>query len=211
MLYLNTRIHFNKVWIVISVYQKLQCSCIDISNIFTKTDCCIKNLLSCLVWNGKCRRILYDLLVTSLHRAVTVEQMHNIAVIISDHLNLNMLWSFQIFLNENHIITESFFRFISRLVKFLFQISRIIDNTHPTSATTVGSFQHNRISDHVCDLRCLFIRFHRVIYSRDDRYICCNGNLFGRNLISHCSHNITGRSNKCNAILFTCIYKLRIL
>ena len=211
MLYLNTRVHFNKVWIVISVYQELQCSCIDISNIFTKTDCRIKNLLSCLVWNGKCRCILYDLLMTSLHRAVTIEQMHNIAVIISDHLNLNMLWSFQILLNEDHIITESFFRFISRLVEFFFQISRIIDNTHTTSATTVGSFQHDRISDHVCDLCCLFIRLHSMIYSRDNRYICCNGNLFGRNLISHCSHNITGRSNKCNAILFTCIYKLRIL
>ena len=137
--------------------------------------------------------------------------MYNIPVIVADNLNLNMLWPSQIFFDENHIITKSLFRFILCLVKFLLQIFFPVYNSHTTATTAVTCLKHNRISNLRRNLLCLFHLLNRIIYTRDNRYICLNRNLLRGNLISHRIHNVTAWSDKHNSIFLTGICKIRIL
>ena len=49
-----------------------------------------------------------------------------------------------------------------------------------------------------------------MIYTWDDRYVCLDSHLFGGNLVSHGVHNVAGRSDKCDAVSFAGIYKIRV-
>ena len=83
MLHLDTRIHFDKVWIVVCINQELQSTCIAVANCLGKADCRVKNNLTGLIRDRKCRCILYHFLMPALYGTVTVIQMNDISVIIT--------------------------------------------------------------------------------------------------------------------------------
>ena len=122
-----------------------------------------------------------------------------------------MFWCTQIFLNEDLVITKRFFRLIFCFVKFFFQIFHCVYDTHTTSATAVGSFQHDRKTNLCCDFCCCINIFNCVVNTRNNRYLGIDCHFFGRNFVTHCIHDLAGRSDKYNAVSFTGIYKIRIL
>ena len=122
-----------------------------------------------------------------------------------------MLWCTQIFLNKDLVVTECFLGFVFCFVKLFLQIFHRVYDTHTASATTVGSFQHNRKTDFGCNFCCCVNIFDRVINTGNNRYLRINGHFFGRNLIAHCIHDLAGRSDKYDAVSLTGIYKIRIL
>ena len=94
--------------------------------------------------------------MTTLHGAVTIVKVNNVAVIICKHLYFDMLWSTDIFFDENLVVTKSFLGFIAGFTVFLRHVFSIVDDTHTTSAAAVGSFQHNRIANHISNLHDFF-------------------------------------------------------
>ena len=57
--------------------------------------------------------IFDNFLMAALHGAVTIVKVNNIAVIICKHLYFDMLWSADVFLDEDLVITESLLGFIA--------------------------------------------------------------------------------------------------
>ena len=149
--------------------------------------------------------------MTTLHGAVTIVKVNNIAVIICKHLYFDMLWSADVFLDEDLVITESLFGFVAGLAVFLRHIFSAVDNTHTAAAAAVGGFQHNRITDHFSNFHDFFFCLQCVIYTRDDRNTGFDSHLFGRNLITHGIHDVFGRSDKYDAGFCAGLNKVRIL
>ena len=94
--------------------------------------------------------------MTALNRTVTIIKVNNIAVVISKYLYFDMLWSTDIFFDENLVVTKSFLGFIAGFTVFLRHVFSIVDDTHTTSAAAVGGFQHNRIANHISNLHDFF-------------------------------------------------------
>ena len=88
---LDARIHFDKVKLVrVRIDQKFDRACILIADFFTNRDRSIAQRLTNFrqqVWG---RSNFNDLLVTSLHRTITFIQVHQIAVLVAEQLDLDM-------------------------------------------------------------------------------------------------------------------------
>ena len=210
MFYLDSRVHLDKVWMILVIHKEFQCSRIPVTHFFHKADRAFKNLLTNRFRYGKGRRIFNHLLMTALYRTVTVIKMYRIAVFIGNHLNLDMFRTSQIFFNENLFITKSFSGFFSGFSVSFFQFVFRVYDTHTAAAAAVRCFQHHRITDKICRFLDFIEVFHGFINARYGRNVCCHRHFFGRNFITHRTHHICGRSDKCNTALFTCLCEVRI-
>ena len=60
------------------------------------------------------RRVLDDLLVAALHRAVALEQVHQVAVVVAQHLHLDVLGPHDQLLQEQRVVAEGLARLGAR-------------------------------------------------------------------------------------------------
>ena len=63
------------------------------------------------------RRDLHHLLMTPLHRAIALVQMQHVAVLVAEHLHLDVLGARNIFFQENRRIAKGAAGFVARLVQ----------------------------------------------------------------------------------------------
>ena len=82
--------------------------------------------------------------------------MDHITKMIAKHLYFDMLWSADVFLDEDLVITESLLGFIAGFTVFLWHIFSAVDDTHTAATAAVGGFQHNRITDHLSNFHDFF-------------------------------------------------------
>lgn len=88
--YPHSRINLDKVITILLINQKLRGSCIPVANAFGQLDGICQNGIASRSRKVLCRCQLHDLLMTSLHRAVTLKEMHHISVAITEQLDFNM-------------------------------------------------------------------------------------------------------------------------
>lgn len=106
MFHLQTGVHFHKVELVCNgVKDELHCSCIPIPNSLCSLHSCLTNIRSQLPVNLRWR-LLNDLLMSPLHRAISLIQMNIVSVLISEDLYLNVPWLLDILFNEHVVIAE---------------------------------------------------------------------------------------------------------
>lgn len=146
MLHLDTRIHFDKIMAAVLVHEELHGTRTAVIDVFCQFDRIIAHRLSLFLGNRQSRGKFHDLLMTALNRTVSLVEMHDIAVLIAQHLNFDMFRLFQILLDKDIVDAESFSRFALRVIEFGNQIFRISYDTHPASAAAGRRFQHNRIT-----------------------------------------------------------------
>lgn len=147
MLHLDTRIHFDKIMAAVLVHEELHGTRTAVIDVFCQFDRIIAHRLSLFLGNRQSRRKFHNLLMTALNRTVSLVEMHDIAVLIAQHLNFDMFRLFQILLDKDIIDAESFSRFaLLRLLNSVIRSSWISYDTHPASAAAGRRFQHNRIT-----------------------------------------------------------------
>src|SRR5215467_16182499 len=61
--------------------------------------------------HARCRRFLEHFLVAALHGAVALEQIYAMAMVVGEHLNLDMAGPEHIFFYQNPIVAEARFGF----------------------------------------------------------------------------------------------------
>src|SRR5699024_6744854 len=75
---------------------------------------------------------LNDLLVTTLDRAVTLEEVNDIAVAVTEELDFNVLGSVEETLDENGAVTEGGAGLGSGTLERVLQFTLLADDTHTT-------------------------------------------------------------------------------
>ncbi len=88
---LNTWVHFDEIELAaVGVLQKLYCSSIFIARAAAQRQSGLTQRFTLFRAHEQRRRTLDDLLVPALHRAVALEQVHQLSVFVGEHLNLDV-------------------------------------------------------------------------------------------------------------------------
>src|SRR4051794_29113508 len=111
MLDLQSRIHLHEVE-AFSVFfgDELDRAGADIRDGARRRDRCLADIEPPLGGKPRRRRLLDDLLVPALDRAVALEQMDDIAVAVAEDLRLDMARAFQIAFEQYGVVAERAFR-----------------------------------------------------------------------------------------------------
>lgn len=130
MLHLKSSVHFHEVELIGNgIKDEFNSSSIDVANSFGSLDSGLTDLLSNLLADLR-RCFLDDFLVTSLHRAVTLIQVHIIAVFITEHLQLNVTRFLDVLLNNDMFITETFEGLTFGSIQLIEEFFFVSHNTH---------------------------------------------------------------------------------
>src|SRR5664280_1307201 len=157
------------------------------------------------------RRLFDDLLVTSLQRALSLAQMHDGAVLVAEHLHLNVSWSYDEALQKEIVVTERGKRLTTRTRERLTEIVRSLDTSHTLPATARGGLDEHRETDfHRCSTQIAVrhSRFDSTGHHRNAR----RGDMELRlDLVPHERNRSRARPNERDAALRTGTRESRVL
>ena len=94
-----------------------------------------------------------NLLMTALQRAFPFAQIEDVAVAVAQHLNFNMAWLFDVFLDEYAVVAKGGAGFIGGTLEAVHAFIVIPGDAHPLAATASARFEHDRIADAAGDLQ----------------------------------------------------------
>ena len=147
----------------------------------------------------------------SLHRTVPFSQIDRISCTICQNLYLHMLWSGQKMLQIHCSISKGLFCFCLCYLEIFSELLRALCHTHPLSAASKGSLDHDRISDRFCLLQSIFFLINSIPAARNNRNSCFLHRISGFLLIPHSCDYLCRRTDKNNPTFFTQLCKPAVL
>ncbi len=210
MFHLDSGIHLHKVEVAMTIHNIFDGSRISISHCFCCKNRILVHLGTDFFVDGWRWRFFDQFLMISLYGTVSLSQCHYVSVFICHNLNLHMTWIFDKFLNVHGVVTEGIGGFSLCHVKLEFKFIPVFCHTHSLAATAGGGFDHNRITDSICQFfshHCIVDWFFRSRNNRNSRFHhgrSCLG------FISHLIDYVRFRPDKGNAVFFTFSYKFTI-
>jgi hypothetical protein len=95
-------------------------------------------------WRG---RFLDHLLVAALERAVALEQVHDVAVAVAEHLHLDVARREDVFLNQHAVVAKRARRLSLCALERVVEVLSGIDAAHPLPAAARDRLDQHRIAD----------------------------------------------------------------
>src|SRR5690349_20598527 len=108
---LEARVHLKEVEVTVLVDDELDRASGVVADCLGERHGLSTHRLSRLCVDERARRLLYDLLVAPLDRALALAEMDDVTMLIAEHLDLDMARLLDIFLDEHAIIAEARARF----------------------------------------------------------------------------------------------------
>ena len=93
----------------------------------------------------------------------------------------------------------------------MYEVFRIIADTHSLSTTSCRSFDHNWVSHVICDLLPCFCLINGIFCTRNYWNSSIHHCLSCCGFVTHAVNDFCGWSNKCDIAFFTHSYKFAIL
>src|SRR6185437_9067359 len=110
-------------------------------------DCGVAHPSAELRIEGGRRRLLEHLLVTALDRAVALAERDHVAVPVSEELDLDVAWPFEVALAEDRLIAECRRSLAPRRRERLVELLLRAHDAHPATATSGGCLDEEREAD----------------------------------------------------------------
>src|SRR5688572_19115749 len=85
--------------------------------------------------------------MASLDRALALEEMNNVAMLVAKNLEFDVAWFCDIFFNEDRSISESRSRFTDGAFHLFLKFSFILNDAHSFPATTSARFDQDRVAN----------------------------------------------------------------
>src|SRR6266487_1685313 len=137
--------------------------------------------------------------------------MNNVAVTIGDDLKFHVVRIEDKFLKINLVISESFLRLVTRAMERRLKARLIVGRAHAAAASACDGLDHNRITDLLCNLDCIVLRFDDSITSRSDWHAGFPRKKAGSVLVPHSLHCPRRRPDEFNVAAFANLYEMRVL
>ena len=157
------------------------------------------------------RCLLDDLLVAALHGAVALVQMQDVAVLVGEDLDFDVLRPADESLQKHCAVAERALGLGLRLIEQFFEVLGFADDAHAASATAEGRLDDQREAD-------LFRHGDRFLAIADgflrafeDRHIELAGDAAGGGFVPHAVEDFRIRSDEDDASLRTGLGELWIL
>ena len=137
--------------------------------------------------------------MATLHRAITLKQIHAIALCICKNLNLNMAWTLHIFFYQDRVITKTVDRFALTTRQGVSKVCGFFNDTHALATATRTGFDQNGVAHRIgFALQELWVLVSAVV-ARHQRYACLLHALFGLCFQAHSLNSRCRRTNKHQA------------
>ena len=156
----------------------------------------VQNFLPRLLRQVLCRSQLHDLLMSSLNTAVALEQMHNLAVAITEQLHLDMLGSVEEALDKDGTVAEGRFGLGRGAFKGVLETVLVSDDPHAPATATKGCLDDDGKAMFVRELLDLFESTDGPVRPRNHWYPAFDGQLTSGNLVPERFNHIRGRTNE---------------
>jgi hypothetical protein len=147
MLDLQPGVHFHEVEVAVFVSDEFHRAGIHIADRHRRRNCSFAHFAAALRRHSRCRRLLEDLLMTALHRAVAFEQIHAMPLHVRKHLHLDVPRTGEILLDEHPVIAERGGRFALRRSERVGKVPRLPDHPHALAAASRGRLDQHRVAD----------------------------------------------------------------
>src|SRR4051812_36279993 len=144
---LQPRVHLEKIEALVLPYDKFDGAGAVVTDSLRKRDRLRAHLPTRGGVEQRRRRLLDDLLVAALDRAFALTEMYDIAVLVAEHLDLDVTWIFDEFFDEHARIAERALSFRARAGKALRDFGLAARNAHALAAAAGGRFDHDRIAN----------------------------------------------------------------
>jgi hypothetical protein len=181
---LDTRVDLDEVVAVLLVNQELRSACIAVAGSLGQTDSIVENVVTDIGGKVLGRGNLNDLLVSSLDGAVTLVQVDNVAVVVTEKLDLDVLGLVKESLDKDGTVTESSLGLRGGTLEGLLQALLLTDDSHTSATTTEGSLDDDREAILVSEVLDLLVPLDSTIGTRDDGDVGSVGELSGRDLVT---------------------------
>ena len=140
-------VHLHEIKAAVLIRDELDRSCAHIRHCFGSSDRCSTHRLTTFCTHAGRRRLFQYFLVTTLHRAIALEQADAVAVRISKNLNFDMARTGQIFFDQNTLIAKTIFRFPLAGRQGISEIFRARHHAHAFAATASTGLEQHGITD----------------------------------------------------------------
>ena len=147
----------------------------------------------------RARGDLDQLLVAALDRAVTLEQVHDIAEAVAEDLRFDVFRVDDAFFQEHFRRTESLGRFGNHPREILFEFFAAVAATDAAPATTRGSFKHHRITDAVAFGQGFFDTGDVAFGAWGDGYAGLDHAAPGFGLVAHAANDFRRWANELDS------------
>lgn len=127
---------------------------------------------------------LDDLLVTALNRAITLVQVDNVAVVVTEELDLDVLGLVEEALDEDGTVAKGRLGLGGGTLEALLQSLGLADDAHTTATTTIGGLDDDGESILVSEGLDLLVGSDSTFGTGDNGDIGSNGELSGRDLVA---------------------------
>src|SRR5713101_9104388 len=147
MLNLKPSVHLEEARAAIVVDDELHGAGVAIAGLTRDRDRTGRHALAPLRVGPRRRRLLNDLLMTPLRRAVAIPNGQNLAMVVGEHLHLNVPRTLQHVLEEQALVSERGGRDASRARERVTKLSLLANGLHPDAAASGDRLDHHRVAD----------------------------------------------------------------
>src|SRR5574343_1494530 len=197
--HLHAGVHLDEVELAVFV-QELKSTGAAVADAAAGFGAGLADALALFGGNARCRRFFDDLLVTALHRAITLAQVHGVAVLVGQHLDLDVARLFQEFFHVHGGVAKGSTGFGTGHVDRVDQRRFGVHHAHAATAAAAGSLDDHREADLAGNLG----DFHRVVRQRASntrygRYTGFDHGLLGGHLVAHQADGFGARADEGKA------------
>jgi hypothetical protein len=131
-----------------------------------------------------------------LDTAVTLVEVNNVAVAITQKLDFNVLGTVQEALDENGTVTKGRLGLGCSTLEGLLELLLLPDDSHTTTTTTKGGLDDDGESVLVGEALDFFKSLDRTVGTGDDGNLALDGELTSGDLVTKGSDGFRGRTNE---------------
>ncbi len=139
--------------------------------------------------------------MTALQRALTLVQVHDIAVTIGHHLDFDVARLFDELFHEDAIVTEARTRFVCGALETVAALVIVTCDTHAFATTTRAGLEHDGVANVSRDLHGVIAITQHIGEPGDRIDASLIGQFLRRDFVAHRFDGVRLRTDKRNAFL----------
>ncbi len=134
--------------------------------------------------------------MAALDRTLTLAEMDDVAVVIAEHLELDVPRRLDVFLDVHVADAEGRFRFALRRLHRVRQFGRGSDDAHAATAAAGGGFDDDRITDLFRQLERPFLVVDRAVAAGENRHARLLHHAARAGLVAHQANHLRIRADE---------------
>ncbi|MBD5803263.1 hypothetical protein AZOA_26990 [Azoarcus sp. Aa7] len=140
-----------------------------------------------------------DLLVAPLHRAVALEEMHEVAVRVAEHLHFDVARAANELFQIDLVVAEGGEGLAAGDVEQAGELFLVLDRAHAATATAPARLEHERVADFAREAFDLVEVLRQCAGGRHDRHAGGDGEVARGDLVAQIAHHLRLRADEGDA------------